>query len=335
MLSAFLSGCASLEVVRVARTDSLNIPVSLENPPDSGDAIHHMWVSFAAPDFVVLHTTSSNLGPRRVEIGESWNAVGVFSISSAAPIGCTALAYAISTSSEDVTIPNYNDDSPTIIKLLINPEKKDVWHSVTELPRELVCAFKKLGPNTSWSWSTPPPAARVPPLRAVKRNHPLVPDPLPFAGLPRGDFGFVLGSSLRDADENAKSRGLWPVAGTNVSARPDEWRYFEVSRDPEISVITMFFRDGTLSQLNISHDANSKVTFDRLFERLRSKLGKESVLGRGESYWADGQTVVVLSGSQIRYYDLSRSVLMRFTRIGGGTSYNFIQGRGYVDGSGR
>lgn len=330
-LIAVLNGCSFQQVLRVARNDTLDVPISLENPSDSGDAIHRMWVSFATPNFIIPQSTSALLGPRRLEIGESWTPVGRFMISSSAPLGCTGLAYSISTSSEDVTYPNYNDELPTTIKLLVTPEKSNFWLRATVFPRKAACALKPLGRNRAWSWSYPPPTDRIPPLIPTKRNLRLVADAKPLVGLPRGNFGFVLGATLSEAEENAKSRGLWPVPGTNDSVKPDEWRYFEVTRDPRITTITMFLREGTISQLNISYEADSNCSFDCLKKQLRADFGPEVAAGSGESYWADGQTVIALRDRQVQYHDLSRSSRMRFTRIGGGQSYFFFPQRGYVD----
>ena len=141
------------------------------------------------------------------------------------------------------------------------------------------------------------------------------------SNLPRGDYGFTLGGSLSEAEENARIRGFQSVSGTNVSVKPDEWRDFTVPNNPEISSITMFLDDGKVTQVSIIYTyASLRPSFKDIRQRLRNQFGKEvgiddskfelpiyledgktpsghiDHLHNQSAFWSDCKTVIKLEG---------------------------------------
>lgn len=321
-----LAACSSLGVTKVSRGETLSIPVSLGNPPDSGDTINKMWVSFGGPAYFEFQPSSSVVGPKSVAIGENWAAVGAFAISSTAPLGCNAVAYSINTSTDEVTWPNYNDDPPFPVRLSVRPAHETFVHRIVAAVGDLACSWKAVKPLAHWRWSEPRPNERIPPAPPVLRDIPLKVDDFAKGAIPRGNFGFRLGQTLASADANAKTRQLRSVPNTNVSVRPDQWRYYQVDRDPEVSAITMFLMDGTANEISVLYEARSdRPSFETLRGRLRKLLGQEvnSDEAHDAAYWADCATVVVLRGRSIQYHDLRPGTAIRFGTVGAGWAGSF------------
>lgn len=317
------TGCAMSSVSVMRRSESLNITVPIHNGPDSGDAISSIWVSYASPSYFVFNSSSSDTGPAAIPIGKTWVSSGTFSFSTEAPLGCHAVAYSINTTEPVATD---DDEAPiSYVKALVTSDHPSLWQRASMPWRRLNCRMKKFKVEPDWKWTQPGPIPEeVPPppsdmaeedQAAVSRMYPL------------GNFGFHLGAALTEVDANAERRKLRRVDGTNVSVKPDEWRYFEVLGHPHIGSVTMFLKDGVVSQLNVNYKEESATpSFSQLRKRFRKYLGKEAG-DDTEAFWSDGNTVIVLRGRQVGYHDLRKLARLRFTTIGSNKSYFFYPGR--------
>lgn len=309
------------------RSESLKITVPIYNGPDSGDAINSIWVSYAAPSYFVFQSTSSDTGPAPIAIGQTWTSSGTYLFSAEAPLGCHAVAFSINTN--EPAFPEEDEDPISYVKTLVTSDRPSLWQRFSMPVRKLNCRIKKFKVGPDWKWTQPAPIPEEvspPPSDMTEEDQAAISRIYPL-----GNYGFHLGASLAEVDSNAEKRKLHRVDGTNVSVKPDEWRYFQVFGHPHIGSITMFIKDGIVSQLNVNYkEDQAGPTFAKRRKQFRKHLGKE-IGDDSEAFWADGNTVIVLRPPQISYHDLRKILRLRFTTIGGGKSYFFYPGRRHDD----
>ncbi|MFC1679217.1 hypothetical protein ACFL2T_03290 [Elusimicrobiota bacterium] len=161
---------------------------------------------------------------------------------------------------------------------------------------------------------------------------------------------------MLDVDANARTRGYVNVPDTNVSVKPDEWRYFESPPGEKFNPITMFIRNGKADSISFHYPSGSlHPTFGEALNEAQREFGEAAgaddrhsetpiYMSDGKTpsgdidrrhsqsaYWSDGKTVIRLSGStqedsrdlSLSFHDLTGKVRMSFGRVGGGKRVYF------------